>query len=151
VVERYRLIENDDAKAAIARIGRENVKIPEVDFDPAYRGKHLQLAFTIEDEGTSRDPGRGRLLMRVRGANGRSTRAPKTSSASISMQRKPRPRVPKNWTSKVRPSLHLRARDGRHVIGRRGTVRSHWRDAVMVASRSGALARSKFGSASRLR
>jgi hypothetical protein len=61
VVERYRLIEYDDAKAAIARIGRENVKIPEVDFDPAYRGKHLQLAFTVEDEGTFTRPWSGTI------------------------------------------------------------------------------------------
>ena len=61
VVERYRLIDDDEAKAAIARIGRENVKIPEVDFDPTYRGKHLQLAFTVEDEGTFTRPWSGTI------------------------------------------------------------------------------------------
>jgi hypothetical protein len=51
VVERYRLIDNDDAKAAIVRNSKENVRISEVDSDPSYRGKHLQLQFTVEDEG----------------------------------------------------------------------------------------------------
>jgi hypothetical protein len=51
VVERYRLIDYDEAKAAIARGLKENVKIPEIDFDPDYRGKHLQLQFTVEDKG----------------------------------------------------------------------------------------------------
>jgi hypothetical protein len=54
VVERYRLIDYDDAKAAIQRNIEQNVFIIpgyEVNVDPNYRGKHLQLQFTVEDEG----------------------------------------------------------------------------------------------------
>jgi hypothetical protein len=51
VVERYRLIDYDAARAAIARNGRENIRIEEVAPDPAYRGKQLQLEFRVEDEG----------------------------------------------------------------------------------------------------
>jgi hypothetical protein len=56
VVERYRLIDYDDVKAAMARNNRENVKISEMDFDRNYRGKHLQLVFTVEDEGVFTQP-----------------------------------------------------------------------------------------------
>jgi hypothetical protein len=51
VVERYRLIDYDDARAAIARNSKENIRIDEVASDPAYKGKHLQLHFKVEDEG----------------------------------------------------------------------------------------------------
>jgi hypothetical protein len=51
VVERYRLIDYAAAQAALARNSKENVKIPEIDFDANYRGKHLQLQFTVEDSG----------------------------------------------------------------------------------------------------
>ena len=56
VVERYRLIDYDDVRAAIARTNKENVKISEMDFDRTYRGKHLQLVFTVEDEGVFMQP-----------------------------------------------------------------------------------------------
>jgi hypothetical protein len=51
VVERYRLIDYDEVKAAMIRTNRENIKIGEMDFDRNYRGKHLQLQFTVEDQG----------------------------------------------------------------------------------------------------
>jgi hypothetical protein len=55
VVERYRLLDYDDAKPAIERNNKENIVFPvgigSLDFDPAYKGKHLQLQFTVEDEG----------------------------------------------------------------------------------------------------
>ena len=57
VVERYRLIDYDAAKEALARAGKENFRfgpdlIPAAgDNDPNYRGKHLQLQFTVDDEG----------------------------------------------------------------------------------------------------
>jgi hypothetical protein len=51
VVERYRLIDYDDVKTAMIRNIRENIKIGEMDFDRNYRGKHLQLQFTVEDQG----------------------------------------------------------------------------------------------------
>jgi hypothetical protein len=50
VVERYRLIDYDDAKAAIERNDRENSRNPGADFDSNYRGKVLQLHFKVEDE-----------------------------------------------------------------------------------------------------
>jgi hypothetical protein len=51
VVERYRLIDHAAAKEAIARSNKENAKVMDPDFDPDYRGKHLQLVFTVVDEG----------------------------------------------------------------------------------------------------
>jgi hypothetical protein len=51
VVEHYRLVAYDDAKDAMERNARENSRTPGADFDPNYRGKVLQLHFTVEDEG----------------------------------------------------------------------------------------------------
>jgi hypothetical protein len=51
VVERYRMIDYDEAQIAFARTRKENILISEVDFDPSYRGKHLQLQFTVDDAG----------------------------------------------------------------------------------------------------
>jgi hypothetical protein len=50
VVERYRLIDYDEARAAIARNSKENIRIDEVAADPSYTGKHLQLQYMVEDE-----------------------------------------------------------------------------------------------------
>jgi hypothetical protein len=56
VVERYRLIEYEVAKEAQERGGKENVRLPDAPAegwgaDPNYKGKGLQLQFTVEDEG----------------------------------------------------------------------------------------------------
>jgi hypothetical protein len=51
VVERYRLIDYDEAKGALERNEKENARGVYSDFDPNYRGKLLQLHFTVEDEG----------------------------------------------------------------------------------------------------
>ena len=51
VVERYRLLDYDEAKDALERNERENARGVYSDFDPNYRGKVLQLHFTVEDEG----------------------------------------------------------------------------------------------------
>jgi hypothetical protein len=55
VVERYRLLDHEAAKEAEQRGARENfrLELAGVGFapDPAYRGKGLQLQFTVEDEG----------------------------------------------------------------------------------------------------
>ena len=60
VVERYRLIDYADAKGAIERNGKENIRfgpgVQSLEFDPAYRGKHLQLEFTVDDEGVFTRP-----------------------------------------------------------------------------------------------
>jgi hypothetical protein len=50
VVERYRLLDYDDAKPAIDRDAKENMR-PPVDINRNYRGKYLQVEFTVEDEG----------------------------------------------------------------------------------------------------
>jgi hypothetical protein len=57
VVERYRLLDYEAAKEGLERNARENFHLPAddvelfADSDPNYRGKHLQLQFTVEDEG----------------------------------------------------------------------------------------------------
>jgi hypothetical protein len=50
-VERYRLIDYEVAKEAVERAGKENVRIAGWTPEPSYRGKGLQLQFTVEDEG----------------------------------------------------------------------------------------------------
>lgn len=52
VVERYRLVDYDEAKDALARNLKENSRASGgAVFDPNHRGKFLQLHFTVEDEG----------------------------------------------------------------------------------------------------
>jgi hypothetical protein len=56
VVERYRLLDYEAAKEGLERDARENLR-PATGADAGsapdynYRGKHLQLQFTVEDEG----------------------------------------------------------------------------------------------------
>jgi hypothetical protein len=60
VVERYRLLDYDAAKAAEERGERENIGVPvtEQGFarNPEYKGKGLQVELTIEDEGVFTTP-----------------------------------------------------------------------------------------------
>src|SRR6266700_7806083 len=56
VVERYRLVDYADARDAMARNAKENSRTPGADFDAAYRGKVLQLHFTVEDDGIFKMP-----------------------------------------------------------------------------------------------
>ena len=57
VVERYRLVDYDTAQDAIDRNAKENSMAGEGwGFDPNYRGKVLQLHFTVEDEGVFTTP-----------------------------------------------------------------------------------------------
>jgi hypothetical protein len=62
VVERYRLLDYEAAKEGLERAEKENFRLPpEVipsagDTDPDYRGTHLQLQFTVEDEGVFATP-----------------------------------------------------------------------------------------------
>ena len=56
VVERYRLIEDEEAKEAEERNAKEHVRMPSrssihLFADPNYKGKALQLQFTVEDQG----------------------------------------------------------------------------------------------------
>jgi hypothetical protein len=56
VVERYRLMDYDAAKEAIARNDKENFYVRQDSFDLNYRGKVLQLVFTVEDPGVFTTP-----------------------------------------------------------------------------------------------
>jgi hypothetical protein len=49
VVERYRLLDFDEAKESIARNDKENLRVAQDSYDPNYRGKVLQLQFIVED------------------------------------------------------------------------------------------------------
>ena len=50
VVERYRLLDFEDAKELLARNDRENIRAGGgAEIDPKDRGKVLQLQFTVED------------------------------------------------------------------------------------------------------
>jgi hypothetical protein len=52
VVERYRLVDYDDAKDALERNDKENSRATGgAEMDLKYRGKVLQLQFTVDDEG----------------------------------------------------------------------------------------------------
>jgi hypothetical protein len=51
VVERYRLVNYDDARDALERNAKENSLGVYSGFDPDYRGKVLQLHFAVEDPG----------------------------------------------------------------------------------------------------
>ncbi len=50
VVERYRLLDYEDAKEGLDRAAKENLR-PGGIMDRNFRGKYLQLLFTVEDEG----------------------------------------------------------------------------------------------------
>jgi len=51
VVERYRLIDYEDAKEGLERDTKENQHAGVGNIDRDYRGKHLQVTFTVEDKG----------------------------------------------------------------------------------------------------
>jgi len=55
VVERYRLIDYEAAQDGLQRDAKENQRVPG-DLDPNYRGKFLQVTFTVEDEGVFTTP-----------------------------------------------------------------------------------------------
>ena len=50
VVERYRWVDYDEAQAAVARNLKQNNRVPDTASDPTYRGKRLQVVFTVDDE-----------------------------------------------------------------------------------------------------
>jgi hypothetical protein len=68
VVERYRLLDSEATKEGVARAERENWRLDnaEPDFmpDPEYKGKGLQLLFTVEDEGVFTTPWSGTITYR---------------------------------------------------------------------------------------
>ena len=56
VVERYRLLDYEQAKDGLERDAKENFQVQLDTIDPNYKGKHLQLEFTVEDEGVFTTP-----------------------------------------------------------------------------------------------
>jgi hypothetical protein len=56
VVERYRLVDYENAQPAIDRENKVNTRYPRglnaIEFDPDYKGKQLELQITVEDERT---------------------------------------------------------------------------------------------------
>jgi hypothetical protein len=55
VVERYRLLSYEEAKEGLERDAKENFSVQE-GRDPNYRGKHLQVHITVEDDGVFTTP-----------------------------------------------------------------------------------------------
>jgi hypothetical protein len=77
VVERYRLLDYEAAREALERNARENFDLQRarpgvatvtLQVDPNYKGKHLQLVFTVEDEGVFTKPWSAAITYR-RGKN----------------------------------------------------------------------------------
>jgi hypothetical protein len=68
VVERYRLVDDEAATGAEERTRKENIPIPFNDsgltVDPGYKGKSLQLQFTVEDEGVFTMPWSASMIYR---------------------------------------------------------------------------------------
>jgi hypothetical protein len=56
VVERYRLLDYEAAKEAQERGQKEWPRIPTYEIDQGYKGKGLQLEFTVEDAGVFTTP-----------------------------------------------------------------------------------------------
>ena len=61
VVERYRFVDYEEAQAAVTRNLKENARVPDTRSDLAYRGKRLQVVFTVEDEGVFTMPWSGAI------------------------------------------------------------------------------------------
>jgi len=59
VVERYRMVDYEEAQAAVARNLTQNARVPDTASDRTYRGKRLQVIFTVEDEGVFTMPWSG--------------------------------------------------------------------------------------------
>jgi hypothetical protein len=59
VVERYRMVDYAEVQAAQARNAKEHRRVTDTAADLTYRGKHLQLVFTVEDEGVFTMPWSG--------------------------------------------------------------------------------------------
>jgi hypothetical protein len=67
VVERYRLVDHEDAKGAMQRGAKENRRAGGP-YDPDYKDKYLRVDFTIEDPGTFTTPWKAVMIyLRDRG------------------------------------------------------------------------------------
>jgi hypothetical protein len=67
VVERYRMVDYDEAEAAVARNLTQNNRVPDTASDPTFRGKRLQLVFTVEDQGAFTMPWSGTITYEAPG------------------------------------------------------------------------------------
>jgi hypothetical protein len=56
IVERFRLLDYEKAKAGLDQDRKENFQVQQESIDPNYRGKHLQVHITVEDEGVFTTP-----------------------------------------------------------------------------------------------
>jgi len=56
MIERFRLIDYEAAKEGLDRDAKENFRVAPYVIDRAYRGKYLQVYYTIEDEGAFTTP-----------------------------------------------------------------------------------------------
>jgi hypothetical protein len=61
VTERYRMVDDEEAKAALARNLKVNIRAPDIASDLSYRGRRLQLVFTVEDGGVFTMPWAGAI------------------------------------------------------------------------------------------
>jgi hypothetical protein len=61
VVERYRMVDHDEAQAALARNLKINPRVPDTRADLTYRGKQLQVVFTVDDAGMFTMPWSGAI------------------------------------------------------------------------------------------
>jgi hypothetical protein len=61
VVERYRMVDYAVAQAAVARNLKENNRVPDTASDLTYKGKRLQVVFTVEDQGVFTMPWSGAI------------------------------------------------------------------------------------------
>jgi len=64
VVERYRLLDYTGAKDGLDRDFKENFQVQLDTVDPNYRGKHLQLEFTVEDKDVFTSPWKATMTYR---------------------------------------------------------------------------------------
>ena len=64
VVERYRLLDYDQAKDGLDRDAKENFQVQLDTIDPNYKGKHLQLEFTVEDQAVFTTPWKATMTYR---------------------------------------------------------------------------------------
>jgi hypothetical protein len=75
-VERYRLLDYEATKGALARVANENFRLPPdtigIDVDRNYGGNGLQLEFTVDDDGVFTTPWSATITYR-RGINSRGT------------------------------------------------------------------------------
>jgi hypothetical protein len=56
VIERFRLLDYAQAKAGLDQDRKENQQVQQDSIDRSYRGKHLQVHITVEDEGAFTTP-----------------------------------------------------------------------------------------------